>query len=177
MSLLSLASGASAFRGYDYFEAHKVIDWKEKCDGVYEGTVAGSYGARYAVAIDILHPRRNSMCTCPHASGTRRICKHMVALYFTVFPEEAEVYCRETVRAVEKAEKEAERLENAVIDRVQAMRKEELATVLLTLLFEGPEWQMDRFINEYLDPFIEDSSDLDDYDAEEDDAILDDEDF
>ena len=97
MSILSLASGASVSRGYDYFEEHKVIEWSKTCDGVYHGVVAGSYGARYRVTIDVCHPRKNSECTCPHASGTHRICKHMVALYFTVFPKEAETYYREVI--------------------------------------------------------------------------------
>lgn len=169
MSILSLASGASVSRGYDYFEEHKVIEWSKTCDGVYHGVVAGSYGARYRVTIDVCHPRKNSECTCPHASGTHRICKHMVALYFTVFPKEAETYYREAVLAAEEAEEEAERLENAVVKRVHSMSKNELTMALLTLLFEGPEWQMDRFVNEYLDPFDEDLDLDNDWENPEDD--------
>ena len=171
MSLLSLASGASASRGYDYYEAHKVVEWSKACDGVYHGVGAGSYGSRYRVTIDVYHPRKNSTCTCPHASGTHRICKHMVALYFTTFPKEAETYYREAVLAAEEAEEEAEQLENAIISRVHGMSKDELSVALLTLLFEGPEWQLNRFINEYLDPFDEDP----DYDGDsEEDSLFDD---
>ena len=175
MSILSLASGASASRGYDYYEAHKVIEWTKTGDSVYTGRVAGSYGARYDVTIDVCHPRKNSKCTCPHASGTHRICKHMVALYFAAFPKDAETYYREAVLAAEEAEEEAEQLENAVIDHVNSMSKDELAVALLTLLFDGPEWQMDRFISEYLDPF-EKSTDFED-DPEEDLLFDDDEDL
>jgi hypothetical protein len=77
----------------------------------------------------------------------------MVAMYFTVFPTEAESYYREIVLAEEEAEKEAERLENAVIKHVHDMNREQLEISLLTLLFEGPEWQMRRFVDEYLYPF------------------------
>ena len=47
----------------------------------------------------------------------------MVALYFSVFPEEAENYYREVIEAEEKAEQEQERLENAVIKYVGKMKK------------------------------------------------------
>ncbi|NMB97839.1 MAG: hypothetical protein GYA02_14710 [Clostridiaceae bacterium] len=40
--------------------------------------------------INIVHPRK-SKCNCPHADGRRVICKHMIALYFTVFPKEAKI--------------------------------------------------------------------------------------
>ena len=171
MSLLSLASGASASRGYDYYEAHKVIEWSKACDGVYEGVVVGSHSACYRVTIDVNHPRKRSTCTCPHASGTHRICKHMIALYFTAFPKEAETYYREAVQVTKEAEEEAEQLENAVIDHINSMSKDELAVALLTLLFDGPEWQMDRFISEYLDPCEED---LDFDDEPEEDLLFDD---
>ena len=45
----------------------------------------------YYVIIDFLHPRKSS-CTCPHATGRRIVCKHMVALYCTAFPEDAYRY-------------------------------------------------------------------------------------
>ena len=44
--------------------------------------------------IDIEHSKK-STCTCPHAEGTRRVCKHKVALFFSVFPEEADRALRE----------------------------------------------------------------------------------
>jgi hypothetical protein len=51
MSILSVASNASAWRGYEYYEKKKVLFWKQ--------------------------------------TG---VCKHKVALFFTVFPKEADRY-------------------------------------------------------------------------------------
>ena len=53
----------------------------------YEADVEGS--EIYHVHLDINHPRK-STCTCPHASGKSTICKHKVAVYFSIFSEEAE---------------------------------------------------------------------------------------
>lgn len=150
MSLLSLASSASAWRGYDYYKAKKVHDMKTAGDGQYEGRVSGSGIAEYHVRIDLAHPRSSS-CSCPHASGRRIICKHMVATYFSAFPEEAENFYREVILEAEAAEEEAERQENAVISRVFKMKRAEAQEALLQLLFNGPDWQYERFIREYLD--------------------------
>lgn len=174
MSLISLASGASLARGYDYYKDKKVIEWSQVGDGVYHAAVSGSYGAPYDVTIDVQHPRRDSRCTCPHANGTRRICKHMVALYFTIFPQEAEVYYREAVLAMEEAEKEAEYFENSLTRQIHAMSKDELEDALLSLLLDGPQWQMDQFISEYTDLFDDDNDDYED-DPEDDAFLYDDE--
>ena len=72
MSILSLASGQSAYRGYDYFQNKKVLHVEPWGDTSYHGTVAGSNGASYDVTIDLAHPRK-SQCTCPHAAGRRII--------------------------------------------------------------------------------------------------------
>ena len=116
MSLIDLASGASAWRGYNYYKDGKVL----RC-------LRG-----------------------PHAAGKRIVCKHQVALFFTAFPDEAEQYYREVIEAEEEAERERERQETAVIERVRKMKKSELQDALLELLFDGPEWQYERFAHEHL---------------------------
>lgn len=74
------------------------------------------------------------------------MCKHIVATYFTVLPEEAERYYTERVVCEEEAEKQADELADKVCDYVKKMTKSDLQEVLLQLLFEGPEWQYDRFV-------------------------------
>ena len=140
MSLIDLASGASAWRGYNYYKDGKVLRCLRTEEARYAGEVSGSNGEVYHVRLDLEHPRR-SECTCPHAAGKRIVCKHQVALYFTAFPEEAEKYYREVIEAEE---------EMAVIDRVRKMKKSELQDALLELLFNGPEWQYERFAREQL---------------------------
>ena len=96
MGLLECASGNSFWRGYDYHKENKVSKLTAIGDGIYQADVMGSSKEAYQVTIDIPHPRR-SKCNCPHADGKRLICKHMVAVYFTVHPDEAERIYRETM--------------------------------------------------------------------------------
>jgi len=104
MSLLSLASNDSAWRGFDYYTQGKVASFANTDEGVYECRIKGSSDAPYHTVIDITHPRQ-SHCDCPHAKDRKIICKHMVALLFTAFPKEAENYLHE----VEESEREEER--------------------------------------------------------------------
>lgn len=149
MALIHLASYASQWRGYEYYESGKVKTCQRTDDDQYEGMVSGSNGMIYQVRINLAHPRA-SQCTCPHAAGKRIVCKHMVALYFAAFPDEAENYREEVIEAEEEAEREREEEENAVIDYVSKMKKADLQQALLQLLFDGPEWQYDHFIEEHL---------------------------
>lgn len=152
MAFVNLASFASQWRGYEYYENGKVNSCRQTEDGQYEGMVSGSNGMIYQVKINLEHPR-SSQCTCPHAAGKRIVCKHMVALYFTAFPDEAETFHREYIEAEEEAEREREKEEHAVVEYVCKMKKEELRQVLLQILFDGPEWQYNHFIEEHLGRF------------------------
>lgn len=90
MSILTSASSSSVSRGYDYYKEHKVHDINQINDNEFEGYVDGSLKKTYYVKININHPRK-SQCDCPHANGNIT-CKHMVALFFELFPDEAEDY-------------------------------------------------------------------------------------
>ena len=52
-----------------------------------------------------------------------------------------------------KAQEEAEQYEEELYDRVQEyvghMKKNELQQALLELLFDGPEWQFERFVRDH----------------------------
>ena len=149
MSILSLASAQTAYRGYDYFKDKKVLSIEQSGDTAFTGVVSGSNGARYDVTIDLDHPRK-SQCICPHAAGRRVICKHMVALYFTAFPEEAAKYMADLEACWEEEEQEQEEVQEKLVSYVYHMKKSKLQEALLTLLMEGPEWQYDRFVDMYL---------------------------
>ena len=88
MSIRTLASGASAWRGYEYYTEKKVLCLSQTGEDEYTGQVAGSGPVPYQVKINIAHLRQ-SKCNCPHADGRRVICKHMVALLFAAFPDES----------------------------------------------------------------------------------------
>ena len=149
MSILTAASAQSAYRGYEYFREKKVLLVDEIEDGIFHASVAGSDDHIYDVTMDVAHPRR-SKCNCPHADGRRVVCKHIVAAYFTVFPEEADNYWKELNDYWEEEEAQQEALEQELIQYVYKMKKPELQEAVLRLLFEGPEWQFDRFLEEHL---------------------------
>ena len=48
----------------------------------------------------------------------------------------------------EDEEKRADELADKVCDYVWKMKKSEVQQALLQLLFDGPEWQYDRFVRE-----------------------------
>ena len=90
MSILTSASSSSVSRGYDYYKSNKVHNVNQLNDQEFEGYVDGSLNKPYYVKINIEHPRK-SYCDCPHANGNIT-CKHMTALYFELFPDEADDY-------------------------------------------------------------------------------------
>ena len=147
MGILECASVASVSRGYDYYKEKKVVCFAQTAENIYSASVAGSSNEPYSVELHIDHPRK-SKCSCPHADGKRIICKHIVAAYFSIFPEEAERFYAEAIAYEEEEEKRAEELYDKVRDYVQHMKKSELQQALLQLLFVGPEWQYNRFVRE-----------------------------
>ena len=150
MGILSLASGNSVWRGYEYFKNGKVIQTESVSDTEFTGKVSGSGNKVYDVKINTEHPRK-SECNCPHAKGKRIICKHQVALFFSAFPYEAERYYQEVIEYEEQEEKRQAEIEQKVIDYVCKLKKDELQQTLLELLFDGPEWQYERFIRQYIE--------------------------
>ena len=150
MSILSLASGESAWRGYDYFKDGKVIFVKQQNENEFVAAVNGSENNAYAVKFDTDHPRKSS-CDCPHANGKRIICKHIVAAFFAAFPDGAEEYYNEVIGYEQEEEKRRAELENKLIKYVGKMTKTELKETLLELLFYGPEWQYDSFIRDHIE--------------------------
>lgn len=90
MGILNQARASVIQRGYEYYKDKKVINFRKESDTVFYGSVKGT--TTYDVKIDINHTVKNTYCNCPFAKDNRKICKHMVALYFTAFPNEAEQY-------------------------------------------------------------------------------------
>lgn len=135
MGLLELASNDSFWRGYDYFKDSKVKNVKELSDDNYAGIVEGSGGNSYQVTIDVPHPKR-STCNCPHAEGTRRICKHKVALYLTVFPEEVDRVFKELEEWESQEEERREKEKEDIKKYVYSLSKQELREALLWRLID-----------------------------------------
>lgn len=150
MSVITVASGKSVYRGYEYFRSCRVRSLNRTAETLLRAEVSGSNGAVYQTMVDVVHPLK-SKCDCPHAAGRRIVCKHMVAVYFTAFPEEAANYIRQLEAYEEEAELQQVELEDAVVRYVDGLKKSELQETLLQVLFDGPQWQFDRFAREHLD--------------------------
>ena len=150
MGILEFTSSASLWRDYDYFKEKRVLQITETNDACYKALVSGNSDTPYQVEINIAHPRK-STCNCPHADGKRIICKHMVAVYFTVRPFEAERIYREAIQWQQEEEQRQEEEADRLVKKVHSMKKNEVCQALLELLFDGPEWQYDQFVREYLD--------------------------
>lgn len=145
MSILIAASGQSVSRGYEYFKANKVLHLEQLEETFLYGEISGSNGEIYHATVDIAHSRK-SQCDCPHAAERRIICKHMVAMYFAALPGEAEQYIRELEAYYEEEEQRQEELEERLIKYVHSLKKSELQDKLLELLYDGPDWLLDRFV-------------------------------
>ena len=150
MNFIQCASAASVWKGYYYYEENRALVTQRVSENIIRGTVSGSSAKSYSVEIDLAHPKR-SKCNCPHADGKLIICKHKVALYFTVFPKMAKQFYDEAMFFEEQEEQRQQELSEKVVDCVRRMKKNELQQVLLELLFEGPEWQLDRFVGQYIE--------------------------
>jgi hypothetical protein len=135
MSIITAASIASVFKGLDYFEDKKVLSWSQIDDYIYEGYVRGSDKEPYFVTIDVEHPKR-SVCNCPHAKGTRRVCKHKVALFFTIFPKEVENFKNAIEEEKRKEEEEEKQLYEDIENYVNGLSVEQLRIQLIDFMLE-----------------------------------------
>lgn len=163
MSVLSAASQQSAYRGYSYWKEDRIHELEISADGTLTAKVSGSENNMYDVTVNTAHPRKSS-CTCPHAAGRHIVCKHMVAVFITAFPSGGLEYQAMLERGWEDDEDEYDYYDECYIDEeslpeleasvtrsILKMKKTELQALLMQLLFEGPEWQLRRFVVENTD--------------------------
>lgn len=149
MGLINVASNESVFRGIDYYKKKKVGYYKKLSEFEYKAKVKGNYNEVYDVLMNIEHPR-SSKCNCPHANGKRVVCKHIMALYFTVFPLEADRFLKEVEEKQKKYVEYQEELYDKVVKHVNTMTKNELEGALIDILNVAPEWVYDRFVRDYV---------------------------
>ena len=140
MGLIDLASSNSLWRGIDYYQSKNVKKIKKINDDEYNSIVSGT--EEYNVHIDINHPRK-STCTCPFAAGRRVICKHMVATFFTIYPEEAERIIKEEQEYEEAEERLFEEHLKEVKEYVNGLTDDEVRTALIDKLMD--EWYDDDY--------------------------------
>ena len=123
-SFYSSASYQSFWKGYWYYKNGNVLSWKKVNDYEYEGIVkSDNQKDQYNVVINLKKPRA-SKCNCPFAEGTYKVCKHMVALYFTVFPEEFVAFEKELEEERKLEEERIKQREIELKKREKELRKE-----------------------------------------------------
>ena len=140
MALIDLASSNSLWRGIDYFELNKVKEIEKISDNEYKSIVSGS--SDYNVFINLNHPRK-STCSCPFAEGRRVICKHMVATYFNIYPEEAKRLMDEQAAYEMEEEQLYEEHYNEVKEYVDSLTEDEAKAILIDRLMD--EWYDDNW--------------------------------
>lgn len=143
MSIISSASSSSSWRGLDYYKKNKINNLKKLNDFEYTSKVIGS--ETYNVYLDVSHPRR-STCNCPLANGKRIICKHIVATFFKVFPQEAINFEKEQERLQEEYEDYQAKLYNKTQSYVKSLTKKELIEELSYILDYAPDWVYNDFV-------------------------------
>lgn len=136
MSIMSSASGASLWRGYEYYTGKKVTSFTKLSDDEYEGEVSGSRKEPYHTKINVAHIRQ-SKCNCPHADGKRIICKHMVAVFFTAFPREASNYIKEVEEYKREKDRRQDEHYKKIEGYVRSLSKEELRQKLINYIIES----------------------------------------
>lgn len=149
MGIIKSASASSCWRGLDYYNDKKVINYKKINEYEYEGEVFGSGNKKYKVLLNLEHPR-SSKCNCPHANGKKIVCKHMVALYFTIFPKEADKFIDDAKKAEEEYQDYRRDLYKKVIAHIHSMSKKELIDALIYILNVAPEWIYDEFVRDHV---------------------------
>lgn len=151
MGILNTASGNSVWRGYDYYKEGRVLSCEQIGETIFAGRVQGKNV--YSVAIDFLHIRKSS-CDCAHAKSGRIVCKHMVAMYFTAFPEESKRFIQFNERLGNEQEKYEERMETIVEEYIRKMPAAKVREELYRLLMDSPRPVFEKFVSEHS---IEDS--------------------
>lgn len=157
MKLVHLASGSSFGKGMTYYQNKSVLSSEEIKSGIYKGQVRGSHGKVYDVHIDINHPRKSS-CSCPFASARRVICKHMVALYFSYFPQHADAVLAEW----EAEEREAEERYEKWDAEYTSARQQELEEITAYVRNLSDEQVREALIAALLTEFDRDYPDYED---------------
>lgn len=76
--------------GYDYYIANKVSNIKQLKRYQFAGYVQDDKEEPYYTTINLEYPK-TSYCDCEYVNKNK-ICKHMIAIYFSVFKEEALIH-------------------------------------------------------------------------------------
>ena len=143
MSIISIASGSSCWRGLEYYKSQKIKNIKKINNNEYTSIVLGNKD--YNVYLNLEHPRK-STCNCPLANGKRIICKHIVATYFNAVPNSAKNFEEEQEKLQQEYEEYEKRQYQNAIKHLHKMSKKELIEELVNIFDYAPEWIYADFV-------------------------------
>lgn len=90
MSILTWLSYSIANCGYIYYLENRAQSCEQVDNYRLQSEILEIANTPYQVSLDIEYPEKSS-CTCPYARRDR-LCKHMIATYFSIFLYEADDY-------------------------------------------------------------------------------------
>jgi len=146
MSISDITSHNSLKRGFDYYESKSVSNLNKINDTDYEAIVRNSENHEYQVRFNSKHPRK-STCNCPHAEDRMIMCKHKVAVFFEIYPIEANKFREE----IETQEKVAEMLYHTHLEKQRERYDEVKAYVEKLSLDVLKETLINYMMSEYDD--------------------------
>ena len=150
MSLMSQSSQAIRIRGYECYKNNMVIQSDMIDNYNYKGKVKGSGDAVYDVAINLKKPRL-SICTCPYAKDNQKICKHMIALLFSIDMDAVEEF-EEELHYIEEEELFRDDKKNKLVTRfINDISIGKLKQLVYDMLMSKEEWVIYQYIEDYGD--------------------------
>lgn len=166
MEILYMCNATSNIRGYYYYKKGFVKELRKLEENIYSSVVSGTYN--YNVILNLNNLNKCS-CSCPHKV---KICKHVIATYYTVFPEEAKQY-EEGLKLVikgynehkQRKEDQYNEVYKKAIEHVNSLTVDELKKELVNFI-------VDRDYYDEYDPYDEEYEEEMDILYELDDEII-----
>ena len=135
-----------------YYKKGFVKELKKLDENIYSSVVSGTYN--YNVILN-LNDLKKCSCSCPHKV---KICKHVMATYYTVFPEEAKQY-EEGLKLVikgynehrQRKDEQYNEVYKKTVEYVDSLTVDELKKELINFI-------VDRDYYDEYDPYDEDAA-------------------
>lgn len=151
MSYIDSAAYWSKVNGFDYYENGCVISIEKISDDEYHAKVKGSKDNIYNIIYYPDFPKK-STCDCPRANGKKVVCKHKVAVFYALNPQEAEIVKkeREEIISIQEElerqfeERHRERLKNAT-EYVESLTFEQMKSLLIGYMVSEMEENEERY--------------------------------
>lgn len=148
MAFTDSASFWSKINGLEYYEEGHVLSVEKIDDKEYHAKVKGSNDNIYDVVYYPNHPRKCT-CNCPRAIGKRVVCKHKVAVFYALNPNDARLEREEQEAGLAYQEKLIEEYElrhirrtQEAIEYVNSLTVEEMKSILIRhKIIELEEWE------------------------------------